>query len=212
MVRSLSSGLKVAARLSPPDSMNTMSALGNSLSMRSTASRLMEQSSRMAVCGQPPVSTPRMRSAPARRHGQQALVFLGVDVVGDDDEVVAHRAWSCTASPPAWSCPSPPGRRRPRAGGQVLGAVGDVVQCAGVHGGHLLCNEACLRLSNGALRSGKGASTAPRAARSGWPAWGVGLALICRAAARRGLHGRRDGLHPAAPACAGLRSGPAARP
>ncbi|KEH11242.1 hypothetical protein GY14_01165 [Delftia tsuruhatensis] len=62
MVRSDSSGLKVAARLSPPLSMKTMSASGNWRSMRSTASRLMEASSRMAVCGQPPVSTPMMRS------------------------------------------------------------------------------------------------------------------------------------------------------
>ena len=36
---------------------------GNCASMRSMASRLMEASSRMAVCGQPPVSTPMMRSA-----------------------------------------------------------------------------------------------------------------------------------------------------
>ena len=62
--------------------------------MRSIASRLIDASSRIAVCGQPPVSTPMMRSAVERAgDGQQALVFLGVDVVGDDDQVpaVAHR-------------------------------------------------------------------------------------------------------------------------
>ena len=65
--------------------------------------------------------------------GEQALVFLGVDVVGDGDEVVviahglaqhlqqrgfagAHGAADAYAQ-----------------GGQVLGAEGDVVQCSG-HG------------------------------------------------------------------------------
>ena len=65
--------------------------------------------------------------------GEQALVFLGVDVVGDGDEVVviahglaqhlqqrgfagAHGAADAYAQ-----------------GGQVFGAVGDVVQCSG-HG------------------------------------------------------------------------------
>ena len=58
--------------------------------MASIAARLIEQSSRMAVCGQPPVSTPMMRSsgsAPATR--QDARILLGVDVVGDGAEVVA---------------------------------------------------------------------------------------------------------------------------
>ena len=80
--------------MSPPLSTKTMSASGNFSSMRSIASRLIDASSRIAVCGQPPVSTPMMRSAVERAgDGQQALVFLGVDVVGDDDQVVAlaHR-------------------------------------------------------------------------------------------------------------------------
>ena len=43
--------------------------------MRSAASRLIEQSSRIAVCGQPPVSTPMMRSGGSAADGQQALVL-----------------------------------------------------------------------------------------------------------------------------------------
>ena len=44
----------------------------------------------MAVCGQPPVSTPMMRSARQRAGaGQELGVLAGVDVVGDGGDVVA---------------------------------------------------------------------------------------------------------------------------
>jgi hypothetical protein len=56
-------GEKVAARLSPPDSMQDESSAGNLPFIVSTAARLSEQSSRIAVCGQPPVSTPMIRSS-----------------------------------------------------------------------------------------------------------------------------------------------------
>ena len=62
MVKSASSRLKQAARLSPPDSIRRMSGW-NFWWSSSSASRLAEMSSRMAACGQPPVSTARMRSA-----------------------------------------------------------------------------------------------------------------------------------------------------
>src|SRR2546425_1522753 len=53
------SGLKDAARLSPPLSTNTSSSPGWLRSRSAIASRFMEASSRIAACGQPPVSTPR---------------------------------------------------------------------------------------------------------------------------------------------------------
>src|SRR5271165_4474735 len=87
MVRSASSGEKVAARLSPPDSIRTRSRSGNFFCICATAARLMEASSRMAVCGQPPVSTPSIRSA-----GRAPEIFgvpLGIDVVGDGCDLVA---------------------------------------------------------------------------------------------------------------------------
>ena len=59
----------------------------------SIAARLIEASSRIAVCGQPPVSTPMMRSGgSAPGLDQDARVLLGVDVVGDrgDLELVAQ--------------------------------------------------------------------------------------------------------------------------
>ena len=55
------------------------------------AARLIDASSRIAVCGQPPVSTPMMRSsgkAPATV--EQTRILLGVDVVGDGADVVAR--------------------------------------------------------------------------------------------------------------------------
>ena len=86
----------------------------------STAARLIEASSRIAVCGQPPVSTPMMRSGgSAPRAGQELGVLLGVDVVGDDGDVVARRAGACTARRPARSCRSRPGRRCRRAAGRA---------------------------------------------------------------------------------------------
>ena len=63
IVASASSGEKVAERLSPPDSTNMIWMSGCASTMASTASRFMLASSRMAVWGQPPVSTPTMRSA-----------------------------------------------------------------------------------------------------------------------------------------------------
>ena len=53
-VRFDSSGLNVAARLSPPLSTNMMSRLSNAAVRRDIASRLIDASSRIAVCGQPP--------------------------------------------------------------------------------------------------------------------------------------------------------------
>src|SRR5215470_4924347 len=60
---STSSGLKLAARLSPPDSRNTMSRSACRVDSSSSASKFIEASSRMAVCGHPPVWTPMMRSS-----------------------------------------------------------------------------------------------------------------------------------------------------
>ena len=51
----------------------------------------MLASSRMALCGQPPVSTPTMRSSGSTSPPRQKLgVLAGVDVVGDDGEVVSR--------------------------------------------------------------------------------------------------------------------------
>ena len=59
---STSAGENVRVRLSPPDSKNTVSISGCS-SMRSAAAmRFIVGSSRTAVCGQEPVSTPTIRS------------------------------------------------------------------------------------------------------------------------------------------------------
>jgi hypothetical protein len=52
----------VADRLSPPDSISTISMPGWRAVISATAARLMLASSRIAVCGQPPVSTPMIRS------------------------------------------------------------------------------------------------------------------------------------------------------
>ncbi len=63
-------GEKVAVRLSPPDSTRTTSSGAKSCSRSSTASRFAVTSSRIAVCGQAPVSTARIRSGsrtPAER-------------------------------------------------------------------------------------------------------------------------------------------------
>ena len=62
MEKSTSSGEKVAERLSPPDSTNTTSRSGWRSTSSAIAASFMEVSSRMAVCGQPPVSSPTMRS------------------------------------------------------------------------------------------------------------------------------------------------------
>ena len=66
-------GENVAVRLSPPDSMSTTSSGAKSRSRSSAASRLVVMSSRIAVCGQAPVSTARMRSGsstPAERRNR----------------------------------------------------------------------------------------------------------------------------------------------
>jgi hypothetical protein len=79
------------------------------------ASRLIEASSRIAVCGQPPV-------------------FLGVDVVGDGDQVVlvAHRlAEHLEQGGLAGADRAADAHAQGR---QSLGAMGDVVQ-GGAHDG-----------------------------------------------------------------------------
>ena len=63
MKKSTSAGENVSVRLSPPLSISTTSPSGKRASMSSTAARFMLGSSRTAVCGQAPVSTPRMRSS-----------------------------------------------------------------------------------------------------------------------------------------------------
>lgn len=63
MNRSASSGLNAAARLSPPLSIRMKSRSGNRLSRSSITSKFIEASSRIAVCGQPPVSMPMIRSS-----------------------------------------------------------------------------------------------------------------------------------------------------
>ncbi len=101
--------LNVAARLSPPDSMRMRSSDGKRARICATAWRLMEQSSRMAVCGHPPVSTPMMRSSgQCARHCQQTRIFLGVDVVGDGADVID------IAKALAELAPSAPSFRRPQ--------------------------------------------------------------------------------------------------
>ena len=89
---SASAGLKIAVRLSPPLSTNTRSSGAGRASSSATASRLAEMSSRIAVCGQPPVSTARIRSAgstPVRR--RNCGVLGRVDVVRDDADARARR-------------------------------------------------------------------------------------------------------------------------
>src|ERR1700721_76684 len=75
---SASSGEKVAARLSPPDSIRMRSRSRNRFRISSIAARFIEASSRIAVCG-PPREPPRL--------AQNAGVLLGVDVVGDRGDV-----------------------------------------------------------------------------------------------------------------------------
>ena len=60
--RSTSPRLKVAVRLSPPDSISTSRRSGKRRSSDSTASRFAAMSSRIAVWGQQPVSTATIRS------------------------------------------------------------------------------------------------------------------------------------------------------
>ena len=66
----------------------TSSRPGNMRWKLATALRLALASSRMAVCGQPPVWTPTIRSTRQRLAAREELgVLVRVDVVGDDREV-----------------------------------------------------------------------------------------------------------------------------
>ena len=114
--------LKVAARLSPPNSIKTRSSPGKRRRISATAARLSEASSRMAVCGQPPVSTPVMRSgASAPERVRNSRILFGVDVIGDrgDVVVIAHALHSRSISavlpeptgPPTPTRSGPWGRR-----------------------------------------------------------------------------------------------------
>ena len=81
-------------------------------SSSATASRLAETSSRIAVCGQPPVSTARIRSAGQHAGAAQEERVLGrVDVVRDARRCAARRRASGRARPRASSCRSRPARR-----------------------------------------------------------------------------------------------------
>ena len=87
-------------------------------------------SSRMAVWGSPPVSThDAIWFRKCAGSSQQALVFFGVDVIGDHDEVVvlAHGLHSISARV---VLPEPTGPPTPRAAEATLvRPTGDVVQC-----------------------------------------------------------------------------------
>jgi len=141
---SASSGEKVAARLSPPDSINTRSRAGKRGVEVGDAARLMEASSRMAVCGQPPVSTPRMRSGDrAPERVRNSASSFGVDIVGDRGDVVtvaqalAQRIHQRSLA----------GADRP-ADADAQGSVGDVMSgttsCTGFRGSSKRCRRAAL--------------------------------------------------------------------
>jgi hypothetical protein len=93
-----SSGLKVAARLSPPLSMKSSSSFGKRATMSCTAARLMEASSAdggvRAAAGLDAHDALRRQRAGA---GQEFRVLARVDVVGDDGDVV--RAAQAAAQP-----------------------------------------------------------------------------------------------------------------
>lgn len=133
--------------------------------------------------------------------GEQALVFLGVDVVGDGDEVVfvAHGLAEHFQDGRLAGADGAADADAQR--GQGLGAVRDVVQGRGagvggrVHG----------------VMSGKGGNTAFRGGPRARPAWGRRPGAPPRPAAWRGPR-RREWPRRAARGCAGRRSGPGARP
>ena len=116
-------------------------------------------------------------------HGEQALVFLGVDVVGDGDEVVviAHglaqhlqqrglaRAHGAANANAQW--------------GQVLGAVGDVVQCG--HGSTIKNIAACAVSIRATTE--KALNIGLRAGPKGWPAWARKPGAHCPSGRWRGL-------------------------
>jgi hypothetical protein len=113
----------------------------------------MDASSRMAVCGQPPGlhahdALGRQRAA----DGQDALVFLGVDVVGDGDQVVLV-AHGLAQHFQQVVLPEPTGPPMPtRSGGSFL--VRRAMWCKAV------------------VMIGTGVSTGFRGGPRGWPASG----------------------------------------
>ena len=123
---STSAGENVAVRLSPPDSTSTRSTGSKSRSRSSTANRFWVTSSRIAVCGQAPVSTARIRSgASTPGRAEEAGVLVGVDVVGDHRQtqlVAEFAAQQCDqgalagADRPSDAQPQRPMRREPVEG------------------------------------------------------------------------------------------------
>src|SRR6478736_2748244 len=84
MNASTSSGEKVAVRLSPPLSTSRSCRSGNFASSARQACSFMVVSSRIAVCGQPPVSTPAMRSAGNALCLMRNWASSAINVVGHD--------------------------------------------------------------------------------------------------------------------------------
>jgi hypothetical protein len=194
MVRSLSSGLKVAARLSPPLSMKTMSASG---SAQHAVDRLQVDRRVLADGGVRAAAGLHAHDAlgrPARRHGQQALVFLGVDVVGDDEvPALAHGlAQHLHQRGLAGADRAADAHAQRRQG---LGAAGDAV-------GRVVGRRDQDRNSREYWVSCR----ADRMASMGAKAWRSSSWQASAASTAAGSPG------PAAPAGAGRRSGPAARP
>ena len=75
---------KVAAKLSPPDSININSKSGNFSFNSSTANKLIEASSLIAVCGHPPVSTPLILSKGSAcafiRYSASSIVYISLEI------------------------------------------------------------------------------------------------------------------------------------
>src|SRR6266851_4795748 len=89
---SASSGLKVAARLSPPDSMKMISRSPKRSVISATAARLMDASSRMAVCGTAGLDAHDALGRQRAGAGEELRVLPRIDVVGHDGHAitVAH--------------------------------------------------------------------------------------------------------------------------
>ncbi len=150
-------GENVAVRLSPPDSTSTTSTGAKSRSRSSTASRFWVTSSRIAVCGQAPVSTARIRSGGQHAgRAQEPGVLVGVDVVGD------HRQAQLAAQLGAQQ-----GDQRALAGADRAGhaqpqrAGHGVYTCSSL--GHVR------RPSAGTGSAARSLPRWPRSARRGWP-------------------------------------------